>query len=51
MAQACDGFTKHSLMGNWYEERLFPKQPMRDDFDKKNVREIEETISFPSLNG
>ena len=29
--QVCDGYNKKSLMGNWYEERLYPKQSFRED--------------------
>lgn len=29
--QVCDGYNKKSLMGNWYEERLYPKQPFREE--------------------
>lgn len=33
--QICDGYNKKSLMGNWYEERLYPSQPFREQQDKK----------------
>jgi hypothetical protein len=35
--QVCDGYTKKSFMGNWFEERLYPNQPFREE-QKKNVR-------------
>ena len=28
--QICEGYNKKSLMGNWYEERLYPDQPFRE---------------------
>lgn len=28
--QICDGYSKKSLMGNWFEERLYPDQPFRE---------------------
>lgn len=28
--QICEGYGKRSLMGNWYEERLYPEQPFRE---------------------
>ena len=28
--QICDGYNKKSLMGNWYEERLYLNQPFRE---------------------
>jgi len=51
MAQACDGYSKPTLMGNWYEERLAPEQPMRVNPDFKYKREEENAISFPSGTG
>lgn len=27
--QICDGYNKKTLMGNWYEERIYPEQPFR----------------------
>jgi hypothetical protein len=50
MAQACDGYTKTALMGNWYEEREATNQPCRDDKDFRYKRESEEGISFVSQN-
>ncbi|KRX02786.1 hypothetical protein PPERSA_02276 [Pseudocohnilembus persalinus] len=50
MAQACDKFSKTSLMGNWYEERQAPNQPFRDNLENKTLREVEVGISFPSDN-
>jgi hypothetical protein len=50
MAQACDGYTKTALMGNWYEEREAINQPYRDNVDQRNKREIEEGISFVTQN-
>jgi len=35
-------------MGNWYEERLEPAQPFRENIENKYQREEEEAISFPS---
>lgn len=32
--QVCDGYNKKTLMGNWYEERLYPKQPFREEIVK-----------------
>ncbi len=32
--QICDGYSKKSLMGNWYEERLYPEQPFREKQEK-----------------
>lgn len=32
--QVCDGYNKKALMGNWYEERLYPKQPFREEIIK-----------------
>jgi|JI10StandDraft_1071094.scaffolds.fasta_scaffold294469_1 hypothetical protein len=32
--QVCDGYNKKSLMGNWQEERLYPKQPFREEIVK-----------------
>lgn len=28
--QICDGYNKQSLLGNWFEERLYPAQPFRE---------------------
>lgn len=28
--QICDGYSKQSLLGNWFEERLYPNQPFRE---------------------
>lgn len=50
MAQACDGYSKTSLMGNYYEQRLAPKQPFLDQ-SKKYIREKEDAISFPGPDG
>ncbi len=33
--QVCDGYSKHSLMGNWMEERLYPPQPFRENLTKE----------------
>jgi hypothetical protein len=33
--QICDGYSKKSLLGNWYEERLYPRQPFREDQNKQ----------------
>lgn len=33
--QICDGYNKKALMGNWYEERLYPTQPFREVQEKK----------------
>ena len=33
--QICDGYNKKSLMGNWYEERLYPEQSFREKQEKK----------------
>lgn len=33
--QICDGYNKKALMGNWYEERIYPEQPFREKQDKK----------------
>ena len=38
--QICDGYNKKSLMGNWYEERLYPEQAFRDKQEKKVHEEI-----------
>ena len=51
MAQACDGYTKHSLMGNWYEERLAIDQPFRDSNKGKIIREENHDIPVPGPNG
>jgi hypothetical protein len=32
--QVCDGYNKKSLMGNWFEERLYPPQPFREEKHK-----------------
>ncbi|KAL4432987.1 hypothetical protein ABPG74_005360 [Tetrahymena malaccensis] len=48
MAQACDKYTSTALMGNWYEERLAPNQPFRENLQTKTVREEEAAISFAS---
>lgn len=32
--QVCDGYSKKTLMGNWYEEKLYPDQPFRVNPDK-----------------
>jgi len=50
MAQACDGYTKTALMGNWYEEREANNQPYRDQTDFRYKREIEEGISYVTQN-
>jgi len=50
MAQACDGYTKTALMGNWYEEREAIKQPYRENVDHRYKRESEEGISFVTQN-
>jgi hypothetical protein len=50
MAQACDGYTKTALMGNWYEEREAINQPYRENVDHRYKRETEEGISFVSQN-
>lgn len=33
--QICDGYSKTSLMGNWYEERLYPQQAFREKQEKQ----------------
>lgn len=33
--QVCDGYNKKALMGNWYEERLYPPQPFREQQAKQ----------------
>lgn len=33
--QVCEGYNKKSLMGNWYEERLYPEQPFREQQAKQ----------------
>lgn len=33
--QICDGYNKKALMGNWYEERLYPPQHFREVQEKK----------------
>jgi len=50
MAQACDGYTKTALMGNWYEDREAINQPYRENVDQRYKRETEEGISFVSQN-
>jgi len=50
MAQACDGYTRSALMGNWYEEREAINQPSRDNVDQRYKREEEEGISFVTQN-
>ena len=32
--QVCEGYNKKALMGNWYEERLYPQQPFRENITK-----------------
>ncbi len=32
--QVCDGYNKKALMGNWFEERLYPKQSFRENLGK-----------------
>lgn len=32
--QICDGYNKKALMGNWFEERLYPSQPFREEKHK-----------------
>ena len=27
--QVCDGYSKKTFMGNWWEERSYPAQPFR----------------------
>lgn len=50
MAQACDGYTRTALMGNWYEEREAIEQPYRDNVDHREKRETEEGISYITQN-
>jgi hypothetical protein len=50
MAQACDGYTRTALMGNWYEEREAVEQPYRDNIDERYTRETEEGISYITQN-
>lgn len=33
--QVCEGYNKNTLVGNWYEERLYPPQPFREDVQKQ----------------
>ena len=33
--QTCDGYNKKTLIGNWYEERLYPNQPFRENLQKQ----------------
>jgi hypothetical protein len=42
--QICDGYNKNSLMGNWYEERLYPGQPFREE-QQKRTRSKDEGIT------
>ncbi|EAR91804.1 hypothetical protein TTHERM_00984980 (macronuclear) [Tetrahymena thermophila SB210] len=48
--QACGGFSQNTLMGNWMEERLAPKQPFRD-ITLKKLRETDNAISTYVDNG
>jgi hypothetical protein len=38
--QVCDGYNKKSLMGNWFEERLYPPQPFRETVTKAVFMQI-----------
>lgn len=33
--EVCEGYNKKALMGNWYEERLYPEQKFREKQEKK----------------
>lgn len=47
---ACKGYSKTSLMGNWYEERLAIRQPAREEQDFRTTREKEDAISYITTN-
>ena len=38
--QVCDGYNKKSLMGNWYEERLYPEQAFREKQHKQVCKRL-----------
>lgn len=42
--QICDGYSKKSLLGNWFEERQYPDQPFREE-QRKQARGKDEGIT------
>eukprot|EP01016_Furgasonia_blochmanni_P004704 TRINITY_DN11816_c0_g1_i1.p1 TRINITY_DN11816_c0_g1~~TRINITY_DN11816_c0_g1_i1.p1 ORF type:complete len:350 (-),score=30.12 TRINITY_DN11816_c0_g1_i1:166-1215(-) len=47
---SCEGFSKKTLMGNWYEERLAVDQPVREQPESRQTRGEEEAISYIANN-
>jgi hypothetical protein len=43
--QICDGYNKQSLLGNWFEERLYPAQPFRE----QQLKQVLFPLSRPAI--